>query len=800
MSSIPLLGDLALSASALGFVAPAANSPRADIDFDRGWRFCPGDFIDAMMPGFDDSAWQRVNVPHDWSIDGPFGPQYSSGNGYAPGGIGWYRKQFILDPSLQGKRVDIQFDGVYDNSDVWINGQFVGRRPYGYISFAYDLTQFLSFGQENVLSVRVDHSRVSDSRWYTGSGIYRHVRLHLTSPLHIATWGTAITTPAITSRSARVRIETTVDNEQPSAQTCTLQTDLVDPEGRVVATQSSAATIPAGGSAPIVQQLRVEHPLLWSHETPACYTAHSRVLIGSVVKDESITTFGVRTLKFDPNQGILLNGHAIKLKGVCLHHDGGTLGAAVPDGVWERRLRLLKDMGVNSIRTSHNPPAPELLDLCDRLGLMVMDEAFDEFTPSKNKWVTGWTLGQPSKFGYGESFNEWSIRDIQDMVRRDRNHPSVIIWSIGNEVDTPNDPFSHPVLGERYQPQNPPAENLITLARPLIAAIKKLDRSRPVTAALADIVMSDAVGFGEILDIVGYNYKESHYPADHITYPGRVIYGSENGHSYADWAVVRDTPYVGGQFLWTGIDYLGESHGWPARANGSGLLDLCGFKKPMAWFRESLWSDQPVVYACASSAPSSTSTQRQQPEERWDWPDGRTVSVACYTNCPEVRLTLNGKELGTKELSAAVDGVLTWPVPYASGTLRAEGLRNGKVAASFVLQTPGPAARIELLPDMTALRANSKDICHVEFFIVDANGVRIAGAAPEVTFTIVGPAVVLGIGNGNLSDLQPGNSLNHHAYQGRGLAILQSTADAGSITLTATAVGLSPAAITLTSK
>ncbi len=806
MKTLFLLGIAELIACAVLASAPpsqAAAPPaaRTTHSFDAGWRFSQGDYADAMSAPFDDSAWQTVSVPHDWSSDGPFSRDYGSGNGFAPGGIGWYRKHFSLPAADQGRKLTIEFDGVYDNSEVWINGQFVGRRPYGYSAFVYDLTPFVSFRGENIIAVRVDHSRFADSRWYTGSGIYRHVRLQMTSPLHIATWGMSVTTPAISPASAQVRIETTVVNDGPKPASYSVTSSVQDAAGHEAASQTSSGTLAAGESGPTVQNVRVAHPALWSLAAPTLYTLHSRVFVGGVLQDDTVTPFGIRTLKFDPDQGFLLNGIPTKLKGVCIHHDAGSLGAAVPDGVLERRLRLLQEMGVNAIRTSHNPPAPELLDLCDRLGLLVMEEAFDEWTPSKNKWVQGRNSGPPSKFGYAEFFSEWSVRDIQDMVRRDRNHPSVIMWSIGNEIDYPNDPFSHPVLGNNYRPLNPRAENLPILARPLIDAVKELDTTRPVTEALAAADMSDAVGLGEMLDIDGYNYQESRYPEDHEKYPKRFLYGSETSHSYDAWAAVRDNAYVGGQFLWTGIDYLGESDGWPQRASGAGLLDLCGFKKPLGWFRQSLWSDKPMVYLCAAPAKENGADgqgRRRRVTESWNWPAGSTVTVSCYSNCPEVRLTLNGTVVGTKSQADAVAGVITWSLPYAAGTLQAEGLREGHVVSTFILQTAGAPSRLRLVPDTTSLSAGGRNIGHVEFRVVDAQGVRVPDAALPITFALSGPAALLGVGNGDINDTQSGKGLTHDTYQGRGLAIVQATGS-GPVTLSAIAPGLPPAAVTLTS-
>jgi beta-galactosidase len=767
---------------------------------DADWRFSKGDFANSMTTAFDDTAWRQVNVPHDWSSEGPFGPEYSSGNGYAPGGIGWYRKHFRLDAGDKDKLVAVEFDGVYDYSEVWINGHLVGGRPYGYSSFECVLTPLLHFGStENVIAVRVDHSRFADSRWYTGSGIYRHVRLRLTDKLRIGHWGTSVTTTEATPDSATVRVETRIENGYGRNQPFSLQAELIVADGRPVGNLTTSGTIAEGTNLAVVQQLIFPRPQLWSLDSPVLYTVKSRLTEGTALVDETTTTFGVRTLRFDPDKGFFLNGTPMKFKGVCIHHDAGCLGAAVPDKVLERRLRLLKELGVNAIRTSHNPPAPELLDLCDRLGLLVKDEAFDEFTPAKNKWVNGWNVGQPSHFGYAELFDRWSVTDIQDMVRRDRNHPSVIMWSIGNEIDYANDPFSHPVLGDGYRPENPPAQNLVRCARPLIDAVKKLDPTRPVTAALANVAMSDAVGLGELLDIVGYNYQEARYADDHAKYPKRFIFGSENFHHYADWAVARDREYVGGEFLWTGIDYLGEALRWPNRASNFGLLDLCGFKKPEAWFRQSLWSEKPMVYLCASTGGEGVNQERgPAAQEHWNWPSNSTIAVHCYTTCPEVVLTLNDRPLGTKRLADAVNGELVWQVPFEPGVLKAVGRRNGR-ECEFTLKTAGTARRIELMPDGTDLHADGRDICHLEFRIVDALGVRVPDAASEVTFSVTGPADILGIENGDLNSPATGKNGIRNAYHGRGLAILQSKAAAGPVTVQATAPGLESARVVLNS-
>jgi beta-galactosidase len=803
-------GALGASLQAAETALPSVTTPlaRSYIDLDLDWRFAKGDRVDAMIPAFEDSAWSHVNVPHDWSSEGPFSADNGSGNGYAPGGVGWYRKHFKLDAADANKLVAVEFDGVYDYAEVWLNGQFVGGRPYGYSSFECELTPRLRVGlADNVLAVRVDHSRFADSRWYTGSGIYRHVRLRVTDRLRISHWGTYVTTPDVSSNSATVQIETRIENSSRRNQPFSLQVDLIGPDGVGVASMATSGNLSDATNLTVVQQLKVAAPQLWSPDSPVLYTLKSRLSAANAVVDDTETHLGIRTLRFDPNKGFFLNGTSMKLKGVCIHHEAGCLGAAVPDSVLERRLRILKELGVNAIRTSHNPPAPELLDLCDRLGFLVKDEAFDEFTPAKNKWVTGRNNGEPSHFGYAELFEQWSVTDVSDMVRRDRNHPCVILWSIGNEIDYPNDPFSHPVLGNEYRPGNPPAQELVTCARPLIAAIRKLDPTRPVTAALASVAMSDAVGLGELLDAVGYNYQETRYAADHRKYPTRFIFGSENSSGYSQWLAVRDNDYVGGQFLWTGIDYLGEANQWPNRGSSAGLLDLCGFKKPNAWFRQSLWSEKPMVYLCVSGSGGRGGRGRGggfggagNVQESWNWPSNATVSVRCYTTCPDVELTLNDKPLGTRSRSESNDGSLTWQVPFEPGTLKAVGRKNGNAVCDFVLKTAGPARQLALLPNTTELRADGKDVCQIEFQVVDTQGVRVPGAVQEVTFAVDGPAKLIGIENGNLNDPSNGKGPSRQAMRGRGLAYIQSTPTGGRIRVTASSPGLEPITATVSSR
>ncbi|KQW51767.1 hypothetical protein ASC81_03910 [Pelomonas sp. Root405] len=788
-------------------LANAAFAQRQEQLLDTGWRFSKTDPGAAMNPAFDDSGWRAVRVPHDWSMDEPFRADLGSGNGYAAGGIAWYRRSFTVDAAQKGRVARITFDGVYERAQVWVNGQYVGGRPFGYSSFQFELTPYLKTdGSPNVLAVRVDHSRQMDSRYFTGSGIYRDARLSFTDALHIAPWGSYVTTPKVSAAKAEVKAEAELINAATTARQFILRAELVAPDGRVVATRESQAQLAAGERRTLAQQLAVDKPQRWSLETPALYTLRQTVLVQGKLVDQTTTPFGIRSFRFDANTGVTLNDQPLKLKGVCLHHDAGSLGAAVPVSVLERRLQQLKDIGVNAIRTSHNPPAPELLDLADRMGFLVQAEAFDEFTPTKNKWIAGWNVGVPGRQGYGEVFADWGVRDVEDMVKRDRNHPSIVMWSVGNEVDYPNDPFSHPVLGAKYRPAAPPASDLVRWGKPLVDAVRRLDPTRPVTAAMASVEMSDAVGFGELFDVAGYNYQEARYAADHAKFPKRVIYGSENRHDYRAWAIVRDTPYISAQFLWTGFDYLGEAGRWPLRAADFGLFDLAGFMKPRGAFRASLWSNKPVVYLAAATAsatqiasqsgqgtPLLDQQKRAKVTEHWNWPVGESIVVSAYANTPEVQLWLNGKLVSTQKAADAVEGILSWTLPFEAGELKAVGLKDGRAVAEFKLETAGPAARVEL-----KRVATGKDgVEQIAFFVVDAQGRRVPDAAQKLRFEPVGPVEILGIGNGNLADVDDPRDAEHAVHEGRGLAVLRRTDHNTPARLRVSAPGLSAAELAL---
>jgi beta-galactosidase len=809
-----------LTAVLLLAAAPGyAQAPRERQLFDNGWRFHLGDVTGGQSPALADKDWRPVDLPHDWSIEGPYSPKNAAGTAFLPAGIAWYRKTFQLPVSMRGRKVSIRFDGVYRDSTVWINGVLLGSRPYGYASFEYDLTPHLHLGASaNVLAVRVDHSVVADSRWYPGSGIYRHVWLNVTGPVHIAPWGTYVTTPVATEAEALVSIETRLVNETPGEARATLVTSVLNDKAEEVASVKEEQPVAAGADRSFAQQLTVPHPSLWSPGQPRLYTAVSRVYLDGKVVDEQRTPFGIRTFYFSPDKGLILNGRPVKMKGVCIHHDLGALGAAFFEEALERRLKRLQEIGVNAIRCSHNPMAPEFYDLCDRLGLLVMDEAFDEWIGGKRKWAEGRNSGPVARRGYNEAFGTWGVRDAQDMVLRDRNHPSIVMWSIGNEIDYPTDPFIHPrgrhddsIPPDAGKPEFLSANLMPAIARRLIAAVKQLDGTRPVTMALADIDASNATGVANLLDVVGYNYLEQHYERDHKAYPNRVIYGSENSRSLDAWRPVALNDYVGGQFLWTGINYLGEAGRYPTHGSNAGLLDLEGFRKPDAFFRQALWSAQPMVYAAAWSAGSAETDAarmagwprnlgRNPLVERWGWTADprKNIPVEIYTNCDSVELLLNGRSLGEKPIADRLLPALLWAVPNEAGTLEVVGKKAAAAAARFQLKTIGQPESVELSPDLKTLQNDGRQVSTIEVYVVDKNGNRVPDATQAVAFEVKGAGRLIAAGNADLADGSPVTASQAKLYQGRAVAVVRSAVGSGKVTVRATAPGLTAAEVVLT--
>lgn len=550
--------------------------------FNARWQFHLGDLPGAFAPRFNDASWRTVDVPHDYSIEGDFNSNLPSCNSYLPGGIGWYRKSFVVPAAQAGKKVVIQFDGVYKNSEVWINGHYLGKRPSGYVAFEYELTPWIRIGQQNVIAVKVDHEDLTDSGWYTGSGIYRNVFLCYRSPVHIKSGGLFVQTPEVSYSKALVNTTVELQNETVINSRVTVTTSLLDANGKTMATTRQDIQLPGKSTKIITPALSITAPQLWSVDTPYLYTLRTTVSSNGKITDQQEVRTGIRQLRFNAQQGFFLNGKNTKLKGVCMVHDAGVLGSAVPRGVWESRLRTLKAMGCNAIRACHNPHATEFLDVCDEQGFLVIAEAFDEWAYPKTKWIDGWNQTKKVKNGYAKYFPQWGTTDLHDQVLRDRNHPSIIMWSIGNEIDFPNDPYSHPSLDSfanpqtfaRYLPANPDATGLKELAQKLATVVRALDTTRPVTSGLASAYMSTEVGYAGVLDVSGYNYQENLYAQNHQKYPGQILYGSETGHRFEYWKAVTDNDFVMGQFLWTGFEYLGESFKWPQRHNPFGIIDL----------------------------------------------------------------------------------------------------------------------------------------------------------------------------------------------------------------------------------
>lgn len=776
-------------------------------NFNLYWKFHRNEVVgEGSYRGLDDSNWRDVTLPHDWSVEEPFSKENASGTGYLPGGVGWYRKHFLLGEELENKKVFIAFDGVYNNSHVWCNTNNVGKRPYGYSAFTYDITPFVEFGdRDNVIAVKVNHKDIADSRWFTGSGIYRDVTLTICDKLHIPQYGVFLTTTKVDKSKATINIEVDVRNDSDLQRNIVVQTIVKDYNGVVVATASNDVEVLSSADKKTVLQALVESPNLWSPNNPYLYTLETRIVENGVCIDEVKTTFGIREFTIDAEKGFFLNGKSMKLKGVCVHHDAGCLGAAVPKKVWEKRLYTLKDMGCNAIRMSHNPPSAVLLDACDEIGFLVMDEAFDEWEGLKNKWWQGHNVYPPKHFGYADDFPQWSERDIKDMVLRDRNHPSIIMWSIGNEIDYPNDPYCHPSFktmtgnndnnkpdAERmYDPNKPNAERLAQVAKTLTKYVKQCDTTRPVTAALAFPELSNNIGFPEELDVVGYNYKEHLYEDDHRKYPGRVIYGSENGASYSNWLAVKDNDYICGQFIWTGIDYLGEAHGWPIRVANPGFLDLSGYPKPKYYYHKSLWKDEPMIYL--STIPEKDEDdilhwQRELPS--WNFRDDQVVEVVCYTNCDSVKLYLNEKLLGEATPASHNEHIVTCKVTFSKGCLKAVGLNGGLKVCEYELNTPKSPYKINAVADCDTLKSDGQDVMQIEVTLVDGDGVMVHNSDYRVEVDIQGPARLLGIENSKPDDMTPYRERWRNTYHGRLVVYLASLDESGEVDVTFSAKGL----------
>lgn len=743
---------------------------------DQGWQFYKGDTSGAEQPAFNTANWRTVDLPHDWSIEGPYDRSNITGRGggYLPGGTGWYRHVLVLNERDATSRFYIEFDGIMANSEVWINGHSIEKRPNGYVSFRYDLTGHLNFDKNkpNVIAVKADNSVQPASRWYTGAGIYRHVRLIKTNPVHVAYSGVYITTQNVSDSKATVQVQTTVENNSASAQTATMETKIMY-AGKVVATVQSSKQMAAGKQEAIIQKTELTKPALWSLENPNLYRALTTIFINKKPVDTTSNSFGIRNARFDAATGFWLNGKNIKIKGVCLHHDGGAVGAAVPLGVWKYRLQLLKGVGANAIRTSHNAVAPEFLDLCDQMGFLVMDETFDTWNSAKSN----------AERGYNRFFTDWWEQDTRDIVTRDRNHPSIIIYSIGNEIhDNLNDSTGF----RKYLMQ----QNLI----------HSLDSTRPVTMALFRPNVSKVYdnGLADMMDVVGQNYRENELVAAHEANPARKVIGTENQHGLNNWLPFRDKPYMSGQFLWTGFDYLGEND-WPKVVNGQGLFDRTGNPRNIAYQRKSWWSKEPMLYVMRKSDNAGAGEWISD----WSPTDIDTydqANIQVYSNCDEIELFLNDKSVGILPRPKDDASPRTINVNFQKGKLKAIGRNRGKQVAQQELITAGPPATFNFSVSKPELFSNWDDIVYVTAIITDEQGVPCLNADNKIRFSTRGPARIVAVDNGDISSHEPYQSTIRSAYKGQATAIVKATDRTGHIDITIEGDGLKSQTISLLSE
>jgi len=793
--------------------------PRIRESFDFGWKFFKGDATGAQQPDFADASWRDIDLPHDWSIEGPFHEPTEERGSTLPMGIGWYRKHFNVPESYQGKKVFVEFDAVYHLGEVWINGQYLGKRPYGFLPFSYDITPYLNFGSENVIAVKADNSRQPNCRWYSGSGIYRHTWLVATNQIHAAYLGTFVTTPQVHLDAAIVQVKTKIQNESNNATECRVTSTILDKEGNpaVGAQVSETKSIAANGEYEFVQQIKIDQPNLWSTESPYLYKVRTSVMAPDQFVDAYDTVFGIRQIEFHLHRGFLLNGKQVKIKGLWGHQDGGSVGNAVPERVWERRLEKLKAMGCNAIRTAHNPYSSEFMDTCDKLGIMVMDEVFDEWKQSKF----------PPGYGYGFYFDEWSERDLTTFIRRDRNHPCVILWNMGNEIN------------EQV------ATNGAEMLKRLIDIVHREDTTRPISMS-CDRIAANLTGreiavppeFLALLDVAGYNHwnrrrerMERYCSDDRYDFPQRKFIGTENpgmGGTRGDyeylftktvgsgtwrhntrgtdaemaWKFVKTYDWVSGDFFGHSVDYLGEAE-WPEKNGGGGMLDTCGFEKDSYYFYQSQWTDKTVLHLL--------------PHWNWKGKEGQVIPVICFTSCDSVELFVNGVSFGVQSYwfprvgpwpypitgrstipRTTADLHLTWTVPYQPGTLKAVGYKDGKIVATDEVTTTGEPAALELSVDRNTIAADSRDVSHVMLKILDAQGRVVPTADNEFTFEIEGEGKIIGVDNGNPVSHEDYKSNRRKAFNGLGLALIQSTAKPGQIRVTATSPGLKSSSVTIT--
>ena len=791
-------------------LAGLAGQPPARILFDFGWKFHRGDIEGAEATDFDDSSWRLIDLPHDYSIedipgkDSPFDPDLPDGidAGYLRNGTAWYRKSFRVPLNLKSRQTEILFDGVYMNADVWLNGKHLGNHPYGYTAFGYDISDGLRYGQENVIAVEV-RNEGENSRWYTGSGIYRHVWFMASGPVHVARWGTRITTPEVSEDGAKVMVANAIENETGDAEEVRITTIIMDPEGNEVARSKVDQTAAVGINPEVNQAFDIPAPALWSPESPNLYTAITEIAsAGKGIRDRTEVHFGIRSIEYN-TEGFFLNGENILMKGGCMHHDNGPLGSATFDRAEERRVELMKASGFNAIRCAHNPPSSAFLDACDRIGMLVIDEAFDMWNRPKNPQ------------DYHLYFKDWWQRDIESMVLRDRNHPSVVMWSIGNEIP------------ERADPRG------VDTSKMLGDFIKELDDTRPITSAVNGL-NPDKDPFFTTLDVAGYNYaiggdhrQESIYQKDHARVPARIIYCAESFplKAYGSWMAVLDLPYVFGDFVWTGFDYLGEaSIGWlgylhrasfyPWNHAFCGDLDICGIKRPQSYYRDVLWKHEegtPVSIFVKPPTPTFKMIPGKEEWSQWNWHDlvadwnwegheGEILEVTVYCMYPEVELYLNGRSQGRKKTNRESHWIAKYMVPYQAGELEAIGYDEAGKKGQGTLSSAGPVQSIRLTADRGKIRADGQDLCYVMVELVDQQGNRHPKAEELVHFSLEGPGSIAAVASSNPRSVESFQQPRRKAYQGRCMVILRASRTGGLITLKAEAGGLPSAEVQISSE
>lgn len=771
--------------------------------FDTDWKFHRGGAQYAEQPGYDDSAWRHIDLPHDWSIEdlpgtsSPFSAAAISqvSGGFTTGGTAWYRKTFTIPEEHKNKRFIILFEGVYMNSEIWLNGRSVGTHPYGYTSFWFDITDKIRAGSENIIVVKV-RNEGENSRWYSGSGIYRHVWLKVLEPVHIAQWGTSITTPEINQSAARVNIRTTVSNTSDNAEQVRIVTRILGPAGAEIPGAEAEHSIEKGTAHVFNMNVTVQKPELWSTENPGLYTAVTEVYSSGKITDRSETKFGIRTIQFTSN-GFRLNGKPLELKGACFHHDHGPLGAKSFDRAEERRVELLKASGFNAIRCSHNPPAPAFLDACDRLGMLVVDEAFDMWQYPKNP------------HDYNLWFGKWWKKDVENMILRDRNHPSVILWSIGNEIPGMDSP------------------EVVQTAKELASFVRETDPSRLVTAAVNNLNPKKDPYFAA-LDIAGYNYgsggdhlKENIFRIDHERVPGRIMIQAESYplEAFQSWMDVLDYPWLTGDFVWTAFDYIGEaSIGWlgymqrsdfyPWNLAYCGDIDICGWKRPQSFYRDALWKTNQVSVFAKPPRPSFPENPERMSWSKWHWHDvvddwnwegseGNKINVVVYSSCESVELFANNVSLGKKPTNRSTEFMAEWEVPYQKGELKAVGYQGRKQVSSAILKTAENVSQIRMTADRNTILADGQDLSYVTVELTDKNGIRNPKAENPLKFEIEGPGTIIGVGNANPVSTESYQLPQREAWRGRCLVVVKSTGKSGEIKLRAVSEGMPSAQVVI---